>query len=417
VLYLQSTPMSEPLLFGTTFLAVALIARWLSDLPPRQPSPGPGPSAGAPAANGEGGHPAAPGSSDRGPRVTTKAAGWASVAAVLTRYEAWPIVFSAIVLAFAVLMRRGWRVGDAVRAVRGLALWPLWAIAAFLVNSKVTVGAWFVSSGFFVAENPALGRPWLAWSQIWKGLGELTGTAIPWIACAALAVVIATFAASRARAGAVVVLALAASAALPWYAYYKGHPIRIRYDVPLVAAAAAIAGTGVALLPRRGRGVAGAIVIAIAAWSARPFDTQAPVVLESQRDARNTAGRRVVTRYLAAHWDGQPMMMSMGSLAHYMQDMSQAGFNIRDFLHEGNGEIWKYAIGHPRPFAEWIIVEEKAEGGDALYWQGKLDPNFFKGYQRVAEGGNVALYRRLAAVPSNDGDRSVEGARRTEGAR
>src|SRR5579872_6194386 len=28
VLYLQSTPMTEPLLFGTTFLAVALVARW-----------------------------------------------------------------------------------------------------------------------------------------------------------------------------------------------------------------------------------------------------------------------------------------------------------------------------------------------------------------------------------------------------
>jgi len=28
VLYLQSTPMTEPLLFGTTFLAIALIAEW-----------------------------------------------------------------------------------------------------------------------------------------------------------------------------------------------------------------------------------------------------------------------------------------------------------------------------------------------------------------------------------------------------
>jgi hypothetical protein len=190
------------------------------------------------------------------------------------------------------------------------------------------------------------------------------------------------------------VLALAASAALPWYAYYKGHPVRIRYDVPLLAAAAALAGTGIALLPRRVRGVAGAVVIAIAAWSAEPFDAAAPVIVESQRDAQNTRGRRAVTDYLAAHWDRQPIMMSMGSLGHYMQDMSHAGFNIRDFLHEGNGEIWIQAIDHPRPFAAWIIVEEKAEGGDVLYWQGKIDSNFFGGYQRVAEGGNVALYRR-----------------------
>ena len=49
VLYLQSTPMTEPLLFGTTFLAVALVARWATTvdaatappttaIPPRRPT-------------------------------------------------------------------------------------------------------------------------------------------------------------------------------------------------------------------------------------------------------------------------------------------------------------------------------------------------------------------------------------------
>ena len=32
VLYLQSTPMTEPLLFGTTFLAVALVTRWATSV-------------------------------------------------------------------------------------------------------------------------------------------------------------------------------------------------------------------------------------------------------------------------------------------------------------------------------------------------------------------------------------------------
>src|SRR5262249_2607124 len=38
VLYLQSTPMSEPLLFGTTFLAVALIGMWAASCPPPRSS-------------------------------------------------------------------------------------------------------------------------------------------------------------------------------------------------------------------------------------------------------------------------------------------------------------------------------------------------------------------------------------------
>jgi hypothetical protein len=79
-----------------------------------------------------------------------------------------------------------------------------------------------------------------------------------------------------------------------------------------------------------------------------------------------------------------------------MHDLAAAGFNIRDFLHEGNGEIWKAAVAHPWMYAEWIAVEEKAEGGDTLYWQGRLDPRFFAKYVRVAQGGNVGLYRRVA---------------------
>jgi hypothetical protein len=386
VLYLQSTPMSEPLLFGTTFLAVGLIAQWAAKLG----SAGPDQTVR---------HSPVP--------PQSKAAGWACIAAVLSRFEAWPIIALVIGLAFAVLLHRGWRIAPALRAVRGLALWPAWAIAAFLVNSKVTVGAWFVSSGFFVADNPALGHPWVAWKQVWDGLARLTGPVLPWIALAAAAAIAFSFVrgwrhqeglavGGHAPGGEVILpLALAACAALPWSAYLQGHPLRIRYDVPLVAAAGAIIGTAVGLLPRRARVLAGIGIVVLAAWQARPFDSTAPVVIESRRDAQNGVGRHAVTAYLASHHDGQPIMMSMGSLAHYMHDLSGAGFEIRDFLHEGNGEIWKAAVRSPRPFAAWIAIEEHAEGGDALHWQALHDPNFLKGYERVAEGGGVGLYRRV----------------------
>jgi hypothetical protein len=373
VLYLQSTPMTEPLLFGTTFLAVALIAEWCG--PPsraddgvRLGEPGAGRSSTAP--------------------------GWACVAAVLTRYEAWPIVAAAIVLGGAVLLRRGWSLAAAARAVRGLALWPLWAIAAFLVNSKVSVGSWFVSSGFFVADNPALGHPWLAWRQVWDGLTELTGPATAWVAGASLVLIVIAFARSRDRAAVVLPLALVACAALPLSAYVHGHPVRVRYGVPLVAAAAALAGTGVGLLPRVTRAPAALLLVAVAAWQTPPFNPGAPVVVESQRDESNGAARGAVTAYLAAHWNGQPVMMSMGSLGHYMHDLSAQGFRVRDFLHEGNGELWTYALRTPRPFAEWLVVDERLDRGDPLFWQGRQNPRYFSGYTRIVEGGGVALYHR-----------------------
>ena len=383
VLYLQSTPMTEPLLFGTTFLAIALIAEWASQLPAsgsRLPAVG-------------------------FQRRLSFSAGWACIAAVLTRYEAWPIVGAAIVLAGAVLLRRGWTMGAALRAVRGLALWPLWAIAAFLVNSKVTIGTWFIPSGFYIAENPAQGHPWLAWTQVWDGLVQLSGPVLPWIAVVSVIGILVAFflppsegsetERSGSRAAVILPLALAACAAVPLVAYFKGHPVRIRYDVPLVAAAAALTGTAVALLPRRARGAAGAIVVALAVWQVRPFDAGAPVIIESQREAPNKRGRGAVTAYLDAHWDGRPIMMSMGSLGHYMHDLSARGFRVKDFLHEGNGELWTHAARYPRLFVEWIAIEERAEGGDGLFAQSKRDPNFLAGYSRVAEGGGVALYRRL----------------------
>ena len=71
-------------------------------------------------------------------------------------------------------------------------------------------------------------------------------------------------------------------------------------------------------------------------------------------------------RCLTDGYSGEKIMASMGSLGHYMQELSRAGFSIRDFLHEGNGDIWLAALDAPRPFAGWMLIEEKAEGGDML---------------------------------------------------
>jgi hypothetical protein len=87
-------------------------------------------------------------------------------------------------------------------------------------------------------------------------------------------------------------------------------------------------------------------------------------------------------------------MASMGSLGHYMQEASRAGFFVRDFLHEGNGDIWIAALGDPRPFVEWVMIEEKAEGGDMLARLARERPAFLEGYTRVCEGAGLALYER-----------------------
>ena len=376
VLYLQSTPMTEPLLFATTFLAVALVAQWCE--------------AGVARSEPRESRIQDPPASRLSP-LASAASGGALIAAALSRFEAWPVVAALVVLAFVVLVRGGVGVPDAFRRVRGLALWPMWAIAGFMLNSKVTVGSFFVSSGFFIPDNPAQGHVWLAWTQVWDGLVRLSGPVVPWLAVAATIGLLARFA--RRPEPAVTILALAACAVLPWAAYYQGHPVRIRYDVPSVAACAALIGTGVALLPRAAGAIAGIAIVALAAWQTPPFDRSAPVVVEAQRVASEDAARQTVSDYLSTHRDGQPIMMSMGSLAQYMHDLSACGFNVRDFLHEGNGELWKYALRTPRPYVEWIVIQEKADR-DEIFRQTQVDPGFLAGYARVSSGGGIALYRR-----------------------
>src|SRR3954465_2459428 len=72
VLYLQSTPMTEPLLLATTTVAVAMLMAWCHAGPKACAAGGPEPA---------------------------RHGGWVFALACLTRYEAWPVTVSALVAA------------------------------------------------------------------------------------------------------------------------------------------------------------------------------------------------------------------------------------------------------------------------------------------------------------------------------
>jgi len=360
VLYLQSTPMTEPLLFALSALLVLQLAEWAL--------------------------------SDRGP--VPRAAGWTIVAAMLTRYEAWPIAGTAMVLSAWVKWRRGAPVAGVAGSVMRLARYPAGAIVFFVIMSWITTGAWFVTGGFYVPDPRLQGQPQAVYDAIVEGARDLAGARMVLFAKIAVIVLIVAALFRRSWSGLVLPLALLASAALPFYAFVSGHPFRIRYEVPLILGAAACIGAATGLLRRAAPVVAVAIVFAVMI-QAPPFDQAAPMIVEAQLDRKNGEGRRAVTACLARGYDGTTIMASMGSLAHYMQELSRDGFDIGDFLHEGNGPIWDLALSRgPAPFAGWAMIEEVAEGGDLLALCAKTQPRWLEGMQRVCEGGNVALYRR-----------------------
>ena len=387
VLYLQSTPMTEPLLLATTTVAVAMLMAWseaaLEGCATNDST----------AATRDADMLTPPAAGSAGLKACH--VGWAFALACLTRYEAWPVAVSALIAAAWARWRRGQPLSAVLREVGAIAVYPAVAIAGFAVFSRVVVGAWFVGSDFFVPENKALGDPVMAAKEIGWGARALSGAILTWVGGAGVALAVLVSLVNRRRADALAVLALLGMAALPWTAFLDGHPFRIRYMVPLMAVEAIGAGLAVGMVPeRRLRAACAVALLALAGYELRPLDASAPMVQEAQWDRPNLAARDAVTACIARPLHGDKIMASMGSLGHYMQEASHSGFAIRDFLHEGNGDIWLAALVQPRPFAAWMLIEEKAEGGDMLARLSRERPGFLTGYERVCEGAGLVLYRR-----------------------
>jgi hypothetical protein len=382
LLYLHATPMTEPLLIAVTFTMVWWLYEWLSD-EPGCPIPG---------------------------KLTL-----IMFAAAWTRYEAWLVIAAAILLASLVRLARRESVGAvAIDTVR-LSLWPGAAALLFLLDSRVTVGSWFVSSGFFVPDPTYEGLILRSAIAVWWGTHQLSGYVVEVAALTA-----AVFIMFR-RRELLVTTSLFATAALPFSAFVDGHPFRIRYMSPLVAACALFSGLAIGLLEqwadRRGRVatrsadpsqtvhprrrlayVLAAVLVISAIVESPPWSgSRAPVIEEAEWDVPISLERRAVTHCLAPAYHGEKVLASMGSLAHYMQELSTEGFAIADFVNEGNGTLWDIAMSTgPAPYVGWMLVEEQAEGGDVLAQRIRRDRSFARGMERICEGGGVALYRRIS---------------------
>jgi hypothetical protein len=351
---------------------------------------------------------------DRDSEVPPRAAGWALAAACLTRYEAWPITAAILATAAFALWRQGRSLLSTARLTGRLAAYPVVAILAFLVESRLTIGVWFVTGGFYVPDNRDTGHAVGSAISVWWGTHMITGYGVLLAGTVGALGTLASGLVRRSRAALLVLLAPAAAASLPWYAFLEGHPFRIRYMVPLVLAVAIGAGLAVGLT-RRLRLAAAAIVIGLVLIETNPFDHQAPMVVEAQLDSEHSIERRVVSARLAHEYGGEIVLASMGSLAHYMQELSADGLQLRDFLHEGNGAIWAAALEDPRPHVGWILIEEMAEGGDRLARHAAANPTFLAGFERVASGGGVALYKRMDARSAADRhDRNQQRGMRNE---
>jgi hypothetical protein len=389
VLYLQSTPMTEPLLMACTTLGVALIWRWVIEVMEAHDATA---MVGAAAD-------ARTAAAERRIMRLGRWAGLAFAAACLTRYEAWPITAAALSLSVLVMIAMGAPIAASFKRGFTIAIFPIVAILAFLILSRATVGSWLVTGGFYIPDNPDYHRPFKSLGSVWWGLRQLNGTLTVSIATAAALVCLAVALARRVHRPLLIAAALTASAALPAFAFYNGHPFRIRYMVTLTVAAAVAGGLGIGLLPRIARVAVAVLLAVVTIGETPPFPRTSPMLAEAQWDKPRSRERQQVTACLRAQYDGAPILASMGSLAHYMQETSHAGFNLRDYIHEGIGQIWTSSLDPgARHHAGWVLIEEQAEGGDELAKLRDAKPAFLAGFTRICEGGGVALYKRNATA-------------------
>jgi hypothetical protein len=362
LLYLQATPMTEAMLLASLFLSILWLYEWV------------------------------PLNRDWVPRRL----GLALVAAMLTRYEAWPVVAAAIVTAAWASARLGATPATAIFRGLRLAAWPAAAVALVLLNSRLTVGTWFVTGGFFMPDPGYEGLAWRSLVAVWWGTHQMSTRLTEIIAIAAAAFFVLRSNVRRADATLAVPAALFAAGVLPAFAFYQGHPFRIRYMATLVAACALFCGFAVGILRQYAAIVLAGVLVGITLIQSPPWRRDAPMLVEAQWDREAAAGRRTVTGCLTQRYSGEKILASMGSLAHYMQDLSRDGFAIADFIHEGNGSLWEETLKTgPARHAGWMLVEEQSEGGDVLAQRIRRDPSFARGMQRICEGGGVALYERL----------------------
>jgi hypothetical protein len=77
-----------------------------------------------------------------------------------------------------------------------------------------------------------------------------------------------------------------------------------------------------------------------------------------------------------------------------MQEASAHGLRLRQFVHEGNGDLWARSLADPSRHVGWVMIEARAEGGDQLAQLAASRTSFLGGFVRVADGGGLVLYRR-----------------------
>ncbi len=346
-LYLQATPMTEPLFLGVVGALALFVVRFRRD----------------------------------GREADLRAAAACSALACLVRYEAWPIVAAAALVAGAA---DGWhdRRVLARRAAILLGLGLAAPVLLFGLHPWIATdrAVYVIDDGNLTEERGSAER---ALGLLAGGIAQGFGLPLVAISIAALLV----FVVRRRDPLLAMAAACTGTAVVTFTAYLAGHPPKARYPL-LLAPAFALALAAVT----PGRRALQAAVIAVAALQGASAPDPLPVLKEATRDRADVAKRRPFVDGFRGRYRGGYLLASMGSTAPVL---FETRLPLKEVVHEGNGHLWESAVVDPARSVSWVLIAD----GDVLDRVRAYRRRFPEGFVPTWRGARLTLYERAAEGP------------------
>ncbi len=380
VLYLQATPLSEPVLIATMTLACYAFVVWVQEQDPRW----------------------------------LMATGGATFLATLTRYDGWFLfaVIPVCIVAVDLLRRCAWRVMQdhlllfAVPGGLGITLWFAWCWLIFHdplyfqrgPYSSQTQQNSILQSGDLTTYH----NLWQSFLHYFYASAETVGPAILALAIAGLALY---FFRHRVTPDAIAFIPLLAPFAFYVVALFGGQAVLI---VPGVVPAHA---SSLFFNARYGSEIVATVACAIAVLVPRRIWAQLAItgvilgqtvlvahggiiaLQDGQQGASCTPSRPTVI-FLAQHYAGGSVLEDTFFMNPEEYSIV-AGFSLSQIIYQGSGPAWQTALDNPAGQVEWIITRP----GDLVSTHLALgSPAFLAQFTPVAHDyDGVTLYHRIGA--------------------
>jgi hypothetical protein len=298
------------------------------------------------------------------------------------RYEAWPLTALAMLWAIWVAPPESRR----RTALVGLGAGVVGPILLYGLHSWAATGIPFYAIGSENLTEPR-GQIVVSLRRLMTGFESAFGT--PLVVAGIIAAVVLIVRGRSVLKSPLVPLAIASFAPLSvtLTAYIAGHPSKARY--PLLSA------PGLALLlaaatMRRPILQAAALIVTCSQLLVAPLPL--PIVREATWDRRDVVERLPVLDAFRRQYTGGHILASMGSLAPVLFELNQRGIPLRDFVHEGNGNWWTYAVVDPAREVEWMIIAK----GDVIDQERQLRSGYPEGFVPALRFGGVTFFRRAS---------------------